>query len=300
MTPAVTRYRVVHRTTYRYSAPMVRGDTVTHLLPRTTEHQDVISAHVDVDPQPDDRSSWIDTFGNRVEQIAIHRSHDALTVDGRSEVEVRTPAVPAVDVPWEAVRDAAAAARADLALDVMPFVPASPLVDHRPLAPELRAFTDGAFTPGRPAIEAIDTLCRTIHATMAFDPGFTDVSTPLAAVLSARRGVCQDFAHLAVACLRTAGLPARYVSGYIETEPPPGRPRLVGADASHAWCATWIPGVGWIDFDPTNAQFPPRRHVTVAWGRDVGDVSPVRGVVVGPPAEQQLEVSVDVQRAPEV
>ncbi len=133
-----------------------------------------------------------------------------------------------------------------------------------------------------------------------FDPSFSDVSTPLTEVIRARRGVCQDFAHLALAGLRSVGLPARYVSGYLETEPPPGYAKLTGADASHAWCSVALPGVvgGWLDLDPTNDQVPPRHHVTVAWGRDYADVAPVRGVVLGPPAGQELEVAVDVERVP--
>ena len=139
-----------------------------------------------------------------------------------------------------------------------------------------------------------------IYETFEYDPTFTDVSTPLSAVLAGRRGVCQDFAHLAAGCLRSLGLAARYVSGYIETDPPPGRPRLVGADASHAWCSVWVPQLGWIDFDPTNDRLPTHRHVTLAWGHDYGDVAPVRGVVIGPAVDQALSVEVDVQRVPAV
>jgi transglutaminase-like putative cysteine protease len=137
-----------------------------------------------------------------------------------------------------------------------------------------------------------------IHESFEYDATSTDVSTPLSAVLTGRRGVCQDFAHLAAGCLRTLGLAARYVSGYMETEPPPGRPRLVGADASHAWCSVWVPQQGWIDFDPTNDRMPTNRHVTLAWGRDYGDVAPVRGVVIGPAVDQTLTVEVDVLRVP--
>jgi transglutaminase-like putative cysteine protease len=137
-------------------------------------------------------------------------------------------------------------------------------------------------------------LCHRIFTEFSFDSGFSDVTTPLDAVLQARRGVCQDFAHVACAALRSIGLPARYVSGYIETAPPPGEPKLVGVDASHAWCAVWAGECGWIDFDPTNDQMPPQRHVTVGWGRDYDDVAPVRGVVIGPGGGQTLSVSVDV------
>ena len=139
-------------------------------------------------------------------------------------------------------------------------------------------------------------LVGRINHDFVFDPVFSDVSTPLQDVLDHRRGVCQDFAHLAIGCLRSVGLPARYVSGYLETEPPPGQPKLVGADASHAWCATYLPGAGWLDLDPTNDQVAPEGHITVAWGRDYRDVAPMRGVVVGPAAPQELVVAVDVAR----
>ena len=139
-------------------------------------------------------------------------------------------------------------------------------------------------------------LSAQLHRELSFDPGFTDVSTPIEQVLAARRGVCQDFAHLAIGCLRSLGLAARYVSGYLETRPPPGQPKLVGADASHAWCAVYSPGAGWLAFDPTNDQVPPHDHVTVAWGRDYADVAPVRGVVFGPATVQELAVAVDVER----
>jgi transglutaminase-like putative cysteine protease len=191
---------------------------------------------------------------------------------------------------------ATAAVTGDEALDVSPFVPSSPLVDVEPLHRELAALTADAFPPGSDLVTGVRDLCHTIYTGFAFDPSFSDVSTPLVTVLEAGRGVCQDFAHLGVACLRSLGLAARYVSGYIETEPPEGEERLIGADASHAWFSVWVPGWGWLDVDPTNDHVPPARHVTVAWGRDYADVTPVRGVVIGPAATQELSVSVDVQR----
>ena len=160
----------------------------------------------------------------------------------------------------------------------------------------LRSIAASAFTPGRGVVDAVRALCDQIYRDYEFDAEFSDVSTPLGEVLDARRGVCQDFAHLAVGALRAVGLAARYVSGYLETVPPPGRPRLVGADASHAWASVWTPQAGWVDFDPTNGHLPVNDHVTVAWGRDYADVIPVRGVMIGPAADQRLEVAVDVER----
>jgi transglutaminase-like putative cysteine protease len=152
------------------------------------------------------------------------------------------------------------------------------------------------FLPGRPVVDALRHLCHRIFHEFAFDPAATDVSTPLDRVLAERGGVCQDFAHLAIAVCRSRGVAARYVSGYIETDPPPGVERSIGADASHAWLSVWVPDAGWVDLDPTNDQLPTTRHVTVAWGRDYRDVAPVRGVVIGPSATQAMDVSVDVQR----
>ncbi len=164
-----------------------------------------------------------------------------------------------------------------------------------PLGAALRALAAPSFPPGRPIVEATADLCTRLHRSFDYDPAFTEVSTPLAAVLDGRRGVCQDFAHLAVGCLRSLGLAARYVSGYLETSRRPGAV-TVGADASHAWCAVWTGAGGWIDFDPTNGRIPADGHATVAWGRDYGDVTPVRGVVIGPRSRQTLTVEVRVER----
>jgi transglutaminase-like putative cysteine protease len=186
--------------------------------------------------------------------------------------------------------------RGPTALDVAPFVASSRFVTSDSNRLELYALASSSFTPGRSIVEATTALCSEIFETFTFDPSFTEVSSPLDVVLADRRGVCQDFAHLAVGACRTLGLAARYVSGYIETEPPPGEPKTIGADASHAWCSVWIPEHGWLDFDPTNGIVAPARHVTIGWGRDYADVAPVRGVVVGPSSSQSLSVSVDVAR----
>lgn len=289
-------YRVWHRTTYRYSRPMTDGYTVAYLLPRPTPHQHIDRAEVTVEPTPDERSERIDVFGNRVVQIGVHRSHDELTLHAESEVVVEPQQLDDDGPAWEEVREAVGACRGGQALNVRPFVGRSPFVDLDRYGEALAAFGEPFFRPGRPIVDAVRDLTHTIYATFAFDAKFTEISTPLSAVLEARRGVCQDFAHLATGVLRSVGLAARYVSGYIETQPPPGQARLIGADASHAWCAVWVPEIGWIDVDPTNDHVPIRRHVTVAWGRDYGDVAPVRGVVIGPGASQHLQVAVDVER----
>ncbi len=166
--------------------------------------------------------------------------------------------------------------------------------DHVTTSADLAEFARRSFTPGRPWLAATLDLMLRIHREFVYDPAATSISTRLESVLALRRGVCQDFAHLQIGCLRSLGLPARYVSGYLLTTPPPGKPRLVGADASHAWISAWCPGVGWVDFDPTNNLVPTLGHITVGWGRDYGDVCPIKGVFIGG-GEHAMKVSVDVQ-----
>lgn len=291
-----TTFRVTHRTTYRYDAPMTDGYTVTCLVPRPTAWQRVLDSVVDLDPPPSERDSFLDVFGNLVNQFGLHEPHGSMTVEAVSTVELDEQPRPVDDTPWDEVVDGLDALSGDAAIDVGFFRAESTFVGSIGLADRLRDVAASAFAPGRGIVDVAAELCRTIYEEFEFDAGFSDVSTPLSEVLSARRGVCQDFAHLATGCLRAHGLAARYVSGYIETVPPPGQPRLVGADASHAWCSVWTPNAGWVDFDPTNGHLPINDHVTVAWGRDYADVTPVRGVMIGPATAQVLDVSVDVAR----
>lgn len=271
---------------------MSDGYSLAVVMPRATRWQHVDHATITVDPEPDERVERGDVFGNRVVQLGIHHQHDRLSVCAESEVMVRP--IPADDPgpPWEAVVAAVAGLRGPEALDVRPFAGGVSLIGGDAHRAAVRALAEPALTPGRPIVEAARTLCRSIHEQFDYDHAFTEVSTPLATVLDAKRGVCQDFAHLAITALRMFGLPARYVSGYIES-------RAVDdltSNASHAWCSVWAGSLGWVDFDPTNGHLPIDSHITVAWGRDYGDVAPVRGVVIGPPASQQLTVVVDVTR----
>jgi len=295
-TATEVRYRVSHRTTYEYSSPMTDGYTVAYVLPRPTPQQMVERVTVDVDPDPDERDKHVDAFGNRVLQLGVHHQHRSLSVHAMSDVVVEPMKIDHDGPPWESIVAAVTACRGGEALAVRPFAGGVPMVTADEDRESLRSLVAVAFTPGRPIVDAARAFCHEIFSTFEYDPAFTDVSTPLSAVLAARRGVCQDFAHLAVSGLRVLGLAARYVSGYIETTPPPGKARLIGADASHAWCSLWVPDIGWVDFDPTNDRLPTHRHITVAWGRDYGDVPPVRGVVIGRQAVQTLTVSVDVSR----
>jgi transglutaminase-like putative cysteine protease len=255
-----------------------------------------MACELQVSPTPDEHEEHPDRFGNRVVRLGVHQRHESLEVVSRCEVEVMpapdwdAPGTPP-DQPWDDVAHLIAAARGDLALEVAPFTA------HTSATPSLDALDDLArdvFTPGRPLIDSVRRLSHRLFTDLQFDNTATDVSTPLEVVVAERRGVCQDFAHLMVAICRRRGLAARYVSGYLETDPPPGQPKMTGTDASHAWCSVWSPVHGWMDVDPTNDQMPPRRHVTVAWGRDYFDVTPVRGVVLGPASTQELDVGVDV------
>jgi len=290
------RYRVVHRTEYRYGATMIDGYSVACVLARPTPSQTVASSMVNTYPEADEFDEREDVFGNRVVQFGLHHPHDGLVIEAITEARVWELGLPRVDVGWERLAATVAGLRGPTALDVAPFIAPSRFVTIDANRLELFALGSRSFTPGRGVVEATSALCYDIFDTYVFDPSFTEVSSPLDVVLGDRRGVCQDFAHLAVGVLRTLGLAARYVSGYIETEPPPGEPKTIGADASHAWCSVWVPDHGWLDFDPTNGIMAPSRHVTIGWGRDYADVAPVRGVVVGPASSQSLSVSVDVAR----
>lgn len=292
----MTTYRVIHRTSYRYRAPMTDGYTVTCLVPRPTGWQAVVDADVRLVPAASEWDSYIDAFGNLVNQFGLHVPHDEMTVEASSVVDVLDRPMPVDATPWEQVVETAERLGGPEAVEVGIYRASSTFVDTTALASELESIAAAVFEPGRPIVDAAAALSSAIFTGFEFDAGFSDVSTPLDEVLRERRGVCQDFAHLAIGCLRSLGLAARYVSGYIETVPPQGEPRLVGADASHAWCSVWTPNAGWVDFDPTNGHLPVNDHVTVGWGRDYADVTPVRGVMIGPSTTQELEVSVDVAR----
>jgi len=286
-------YRVTHTTRYAYEGPVSLCHTEARLFPRELPRQRVARAEVRVDPPPTSYAEGTDYFGNRVSRFSIEEPHTSLQVTAVSEVSVLPRAVgdePGASLPWEEAAAPRLAWTGPEGLDARPLALGSPLIAP---GPELEAYARPSFAAGRHLLDAVADLMGRIHRDFAYDPHFTTVATPLAEVLQHRRGVCQDFAHLAIGCLRSLGLPARYVSGYLETVPPPGRPRLVGADASHAWFAVHVPGAGWADFDPTNDQRPSDQHITVAWGRDYGDVNPLKGVVLGG-GEHALEVSVDV------
>lgn len=277
------RYEIRHRTTYRYSERMNRGHTVAHLVPRSSARQVLERSEVRVSPEPGERFEFVDAFGNHVLQFVVAQPHDSLVIDARSTVVVHAHGTTDDRTPWDA--------RHRWSPDVAGFAAPSAFACPSEM---VETFALPTFVAGRSIVDVAHDLCHRIFSEFTFDPSFSEVATPVDEVIRARRGVCQDFAHLAIACLRTFGLPARYVSGYLETVPPPGQTKLVGADASHAWCSVALGDGTWLDFDPTNDQVPPQRHIVTAYGRDYLDVAPVQGVVIGPMASQTLDVAVDV------
>lgn len=287
----MTSYKIRHTTRYDYEVPVLHAQHLAHLRPRTLPFQRVGSSEIQV--QPASRGVWrsSDYFGNDCDTIELLEPHAVLEVTVLSRV---TLAPRAIDLtlartPWEEC-----VTRVQQTFEhfpVLEYVVDSPLVRAHTM---FRDYASSVFTPKRPLGEAIAELNHRIFSEFKYEPSATDISTPLAQVMRERRGVCQDFAHVAVACLRSFGIPARYVSGYLETVPPPGQARLVGADASHAWASAYIPELGFVDFDPTNDVFPDQRHITVAWGRDFSDVSPLKGIVLGG-GGQRLTVGVDVE-----
>jgi transglutaminase-like putative cysteine protease len=284
-------HHVVHVTEYLYSERVSTSHHDLHLLPRATPEQRCISEDLEFAPAPTTRRDRLDDFGNRCTYLEVLEPHNNLRITSRADVEVapRGP-LPETSAAWEAVRDLTRAGGDAAAREARVYSFASPYV---PRSVAARDYALPSFAPGRPFIEAARELTTRIHADFVYDSRATTIATPVDEVLANRRGVCQDFAHVQITCLRALGLPARYVSGYLVTRPPPGKPRLVGADASHAWLAIWAGEHGWIPLDPTNDLVPGEQHITVAWGRDYSDVTPVRGVIMGG-GRHDLWVSVDV------
>jgi transglutaminase-like putative cysteine protease len=289
-----TTYRITHRTAYSYEKPVSSSYGQLHMLPREMATQRCSSAVVDVDPQPELYRERTDFFGNRAAYFALHEPHRHLSVTVTSVVEVRERIAELSlfgQQPWEDVRDVVAAGGDNIPHGVVQHLLDSPRIAA---ADVYRDYAAAAFKPGEGMFEALGALCSQIHADFEYKPGSTSVTTTLEQAFTKRRGVCQDFAHLGIACLRSIGLAARYVSGYLETDPPPGRPKLTGADGSHAWLSVFIPEAGWVDIDPTNDQFVGDRYITTAIGRDYGDVPPMNGVIYTTGKTEKLEVAVDV------
>jgi len=290
------KFRVRHTTRYRYSAPVSLCHNVAHLRPRATATQSCHSSQLRVVPAPAHAHAWEDLFGNLQDAFSIQQPHSELSVTALSEVEVVSAGdllASAFPIAWEQALDHLGEASDPQVLEARQFRLESNFIEF---GSGIMEYAAPSFAAGRPLLEAVHDLMQRIHRDFTYDPHFSNIATPLHQVLEHRRGVCQDFAHLAIACLRAQGLAARYVSGYLETLPPPGETKQIGADASHAWFGVYVPYQGWVDFDPTNDQIPADRHITLAWGRDYADVAPLKGVVFGGGQGHHLEVAVDVER----
>lgn len=291
-------YNVSHETLYEYSAEVVHAHHLLHLVPRAMEHQVCSNQRIRISPEPSGNVDAIDAFGNPLRRLEFNRPHQRLSVTSEMRVEVRERRVTAVpSEAWERARNRllyTARPPGDDQLEALRYRVESPYVRIK------QAFTEyGAdcFPAGRPLLAAADALMMKLYREMKYTSGVTNISTPLLQVLQEKRGVCQDYAHLMIACLRARGLAARYVSGYLRTTPRAGAPQLIGADASHAWVAVFCPPLGWVEFDPTNGVRARLDHIAIAWGRDFGDVSPLRGVILGG-GSHTLTVKVHVEKLP--
>ena len=284
-------YAITHKTTFSYEHPVGSSHQVLRLTPRTTTQQSVHSASIEVEPAPTSQTERLDYFGNPVTDILVRRTHQSLRIISRSLVDVRARDDILLDLspPWELVAESVRKPEIADAWDAARYC-----FPSEQIALEgARDYASPLLAPGKPFLRLAMELTEKIHQEFQYKGGVTDAYTPVPEVLAKRMGVCQDFAHIGIACLRAFGLPARYVSGYLLTHPPAGQPRLVGTDASHAWLSVWCPEFGWVDFDPTNNMRTQAEHITLGWGRDYNDVGPTRGYLLGG-GTQTLHVSVDV------
>ncbi len=288
------KYRVVHNTEYAYADLVTHCHNEAHLIPRNGNYQTCLNTSIFIDPLPADYSEREDFFGNRVCYFSIHEPHNKLLVTATSDIQLEEKELEYTNnVAWDTVRERLLSVQENDLVESRQYMMDSPMIR---MSPEVSRYAEPSFTAGRSLLEAVTDLMERIHRDFEYDPEVTTVSTPLSDVLNHRRGVCQDFAHLAIGCLRSMGLASRYVSGYLETAPPEGQQRLTGADASHAWFSVFSHEAGWLDFDPTNNQIPMNRHIITAWGRDFSDVTPLKGVIFGGGPGHNLSVSVDVER----
>jgi transglutaminase-like putative cysteine protease len=290
------KYRIRHTTRYIYPESVNQCYSIAHLLPRNTNSQRCASAGIRVNPPPFEGIDRIDYFGNRTYHYSLQTPHRLLEVEAISEVEVlaqRQSLSLDFGPTCKDVRIALSDLRNEENVQAREFALNSSLIKT---SDALAGYARCSFDDMRPFFSSVRELTERIYQDFTYDPHSTNVSTPLSEVLEKKRGVCQDFAHLAIGCLRSLGFCARYVSGYLETLPAPGTKKLVGADASHAWFSAYSPADGWLDFDPTNNLMAAEQHITTAWGRDYSDVAPLKGSVLGGGSKHSLEVEVDVER----
>lgn len=288
-------YRIRHQTRYDYSGPATLSHNESRMLPRELPWQQCLSSSFSITPVPVRLRERIDFFGNRVAYFSTETVHSSLQVVVSSEVQTRVR--PAQDIfstiRWEdAIADVAGALKSGNrdSIDARLFMLESPYIRHQQA---LARYAEGCFGVARDLRDALMCLNQRIFDEFIYDAEVTTTATPVLDVLASKRGVCQDFAHLMIGCIRALGLPARYVSGYMETLPAPGQEKLLGADATHAWVAAFIPGWGWLELDPTNGCLPDERYIVLGWGRDYADVTPLKGVMTGG-GDHELTVEVDV------
>ena len=291
-------YTVRHTTSYQYDEPVTQGFNRAHLLPRDTNRHRVITSRIDVKPAPAWLRNHEDYYGNKYAYFMMQAPHKSLDITITSEVEyyANQPMLALTQnnlMTCYEVRQALQNIHDDETLAATEFTLPSPMI---PISQELQQFAQDLFVDEAPFLPAVRALNSRIFEQFEYDPEFTNVATPIAEALAHKKGVCQDFAHVAIASLRSCGFAARYVSGYLETLPPPGQEKMIGADASHAWFAVYVPDCGWHEFDPTNNNEPEGQHIVTAWGRDYSDVTPLRGVFFGGGKTQKLDVAVDVIR----
>ena len=292
-------YDIFHETVFRYQSPVTFSHNIARLRPKEGKDQRLDTYRLDVDPSASEINMFTDMFGNINHHLLVREPHDALKVTGHSRV---TRDIEAIRTAIGTLRHKAMSYR-DALERLTSFNPRDASAKQFLFASELvpvpegpiKAYALESFAPGRSLFEAAEELMGRIYGEFEFNPMFSDISTPVATIFEEKKGVCQDFAHLAIAALRAIGLPARYVSGYIETMPPEGAVKLFGADASHAWVSLYIPGAGWLDLDPTNNLIPVEQHIVLGHGRDYDDISPLKGVVRSS-GHSHLEVRVDVRR----
>jgi transglutaminase-like putative cysteine protease len=284
-------YKITHRTTYKYVYPVSVGNHVACLKPRSFPHNRLVENTLEIHPTPVTLTERVDYFGNTLCFFTVQEPHKELIVQAKSEVISDAADLQSVSLPWEDSTQGLARDHSLEGLDAYQFQFESPRIRIRP---EFAAYALQSFTARRPMREALLDLTTRIYKDFRFDSKVTTVRTTIEEVFKKRRGVCQDFAHVQIACLRSINVAARYVSGYLRTYPPPGRPRLIGADASHAWVSAYCKSLGWLDVDPTNNVAPSDGHVTLAWGRDYSDVSPLRGLILGG-GGHTLNVEVDME-----
>lgn len=290
------KYKIKHITEYQYADNVSHCYNVAHVIPRTTHRQQCLRADIHVSPSPGYASKRDDYFENIAYHFEIQRPHKKLVITATSEVETKAQNLdPKIEfgISCAQARELLASANDEQTLFAREFMLDTAMLKS---IPALLDYAQPSFSDHRPLLSCVQELTHRIFTDFAYCPESTTVATPLEDVLKNKRGVCQDFAHLQIACLRALGFPAKYVSGYIETLPAPGEIKLVGSDASHAWISVYSPSEGWFEFDPTNDCIANEQHVITAWGRDYFDVTPLRGVIYGGGEKPILSISVDVAR----